>query len=221
MINENERSLPFTLKEYLEGLALDVATGAELPHYAAASAAKGLADNWTAALDDGHQLQDMVGDVDRVIDALQNFKANAQALAHGVGNAGPGFVQQLTFIRLASGFNSVSGVDAMVALQVRVQGVVDETRQDTLQRIERALTAWASETIEGRAAWDLSCEDFNVGDLLDHLQSPSLAAFLAAEGVLDIRNQEVHTGPDAFKFDHHLMSPDEQAESPAPAAGVA
>jgi hypothetical protein len=52
-----------------------------------------------------------------------------------------------------------------------------------------ALTAWMQETDDGRAAWEASSHDFNVGDLATQVEGvtpDSLRLYLEARGIHDL-----------------------------------
>jgi hypothetical protein len=52
-----------------------------------------------------------------------------------------------------------------------------------------ALTAWMRETDDGRAAWEASSHDFNVGDLATHVEGvtpDSLRLYLEERGIHDL-----------------------------------
>jgi hypothetical protein len=50
-------------------------------------------------------------------------------------------------------------------------------------RVKTAVDDWLKNTPAGRAAYEESSQDFNVGDLLQHVAEPSLVARLAEQGV--------------------------------------
>ncbi|ADC73236.1 hypothetical protein TK90_2751 (plasmid) [Thioalkalivibrio sp. K90mix] len=80
---------------------------------------------------------------------------------------------------------------------------------DILRRLIVAITAWVSGTPEGRALWESSCEDLNVGDLV-HLSGSeieSLQPFLAQQGVSFI-DADVYDSDGSFGFDTVLVDID-------------
>lgn len=55
--------------------------------------------------------------------------------------------------------------------------------------ISEAVLNWRNNSEEGKAAWEESCEDFNIGDLVDYVQyaiEPNLQKELEAVGVEDL-----------------------------------
>jgi len=77
---------------------------------------------------------------------------------------------------------------------------------DGKKALSRAVTKWVETTEEGRAAWEESCEDFNIGDLACH-QSQEL---LAEWGIHDLKVQ-VMAGAESWDyFDRHLVLPNTQ-----------
>jgi len=55
-----------------------------------------------------------------------------------------------------------------------------------LKRFVEAVTAWVRNTQEGKEAYDQSDQDYNVGDLANDIDQPSLAPYLEAHGLLDL-----------------------------------
>jgi len=70
-----------------------------------------------------------------------------------------------------------------------------------------ALTKWALETKEGRAAWEGSSEDFNVGDLHSHLPNPTLEKYLRDAGIphLEVECSSDHSQCRRWVYDTILM----------------
>ncbi|MEZ8292733.1 hypothetical protein AB6D11_02645 [Vibrio splendidus] len=52
------------------------------------------------------------------------------------------------------------------------------TEDGILKVFDRALSDWMNKTVEGRAAYDESCGDFNIGDFAHHEDTPSLIDYL-------------------------------------------
>ncbi len=82
--------------------------------------------------------------------------------------------------------------------------------EGVLHHLQLALTAWINETPQGRAAWEASCEDFNIGDLdtLQDSHKASLQPFLQSQGILGTLSL-VADGGDCFDFDTLLANPEE------------
>ncbi|WP_019583844.1 hypothetical protein [Thioalkalivibrio sp. ALE16] len=80
---------------------------------------------------------------------------------------------------------------------------------DILRRMISGITAWVAGTPEGWALWESSCEDLNVGDLVN-LSGPeieSLQPFLAQQGVSFI-DAEAYDSAGCFVFDTVLVNYD-------------
>ena len=76
-----------------------------------------------------------------------------------------------------------------------------------MERISNAVAKWIENTEEGKSAWDNSGEDFNIADLIDYCEEPSLSLELLKEGItrLDIHlEDEVQGSPENFNFDSIL-----------------
>lgn len=55
--------------------------------------------------------------------------------------------------------------------------------------VSQAVLNWREKTEEGKMAWEESCEDFNIGDLVDYVEfaiEPNLKEELEAVGVHDL-----------------------------------
>ena len=73
---------------------------------------------------------------------------------------------------------------------VAVVRAVVETRNlcaevNFLEALKTAITLWISGTPEGKAAWESSSKDFNVGDLAD-VEIVTLAPYLKTVGILQL-----------------------------------
>ena len=56
-----------------------------------------------------------------------------------------------------------------------------------LDCFRKAITRWMDETEEGKKAWEESCEDFNVGDLVFHVDNnKELRDILESWGIYDV-----------------------------------
>lgn len=80
---------------------------------------------------------------------------------------------------------------------VRAKVRDDSMKEDVnfLRRLRRAITSWIKETEDGKAAWKLSSEDFNLGDLANeyHAES-SIIPYLAAEGIDELSIESLGGG---------------------------
>jgi len=61
---------------------------------------------------------------------------------------------------------------------------------DLADQVKAAVDDWLKNSVEGQVAHQKSSQDFNVGDLLQHIEVPSLIARLAARGVTEFTLSE-------------------------------
>jgi hypothetical protein len=71
----------------------------------------------------------------------------------------------------------------MIASALRTEQIKSPT--DLAFRVKVAVDDWLKNTPAGRAAYEASSQDFNAGDLLGHVEDPTLVARLAEQGVQD------------------------------------
>jgi hypothetical protein len=93
----------------------------------------------------------------------------------------------------------------------------ESDKDDALRALKAAVTDWVVETKEGDAAWEQSCEDFNIGDFFCYVTT-NLREFLARHGVADIElRYQLGEGEDV-SFDELLVDasrlPEDQDEEP-------
>jgi hypothetical protein len=86
---------------------------------------------------------------------------------------------------------------------------------ELIDGLRRALADW-QQTPQGRAAWEASCHDFNIGDLSgEHCRRGALAKMLARHGIrhleIDVRSCDE---PACWTYDTRLM------EDPEDEAGI-
>jgi hypothetical protein len=72
------------------------------------------------------------------------------------------------------------------------------------QKVSCAVTAWMKNTDEGYEALSSTNNDFNVGDLVEYLDSEELKGYLAEEGILEMKIT-THDQGNALNFDRHLF----------------
>jgi hypothetical protein len=98
------------------------------------------------------------------------------------------------FVR-QNGLNQISNLAILV---------MENTIPDTLGALEKALSEWVSETPEGKAEFESTCGDFNIGDLILCYESPSLKPFLEKHGarIVSIETAGCET---IVNFDRHLV----------------
>jgi hypothetical protein len=81
-------------------------------------------------------------------------------------------------------FTRKSGLSAIENLWlVQIDMIDDESGlEDALKGIEASVSDWVRETPEGAAAWEESCEDFNIGDFFCS-PLPRRSPFLLRHGI--------------------------------------
>lgn len=77
--------------------------------------------------------------------------------------------------------------------------------------LQRAVSAWVARTDEGRAAWEKSAQDLNIGDLasfFDPQGNPcaSLRPHLAAQGIHRVKDEYVLTDSARVSYDRILVN---------------
>src|SRR5216684_534021 len=97
---------------------------------------------------------------------------------------------RVSFIRMDGAL-----IDALRVVEITT---VAETKGEAMQRLTQAIDQWIQNTDEGRKAWAESSEDFNIGDLANHLDGcgravPSLQHYLELEGIARIKDLFVLT----------------------------
>ena len=111
---------------------------------------------------------------------------------------------QINFVRNEDG---ISTTIAMVTATTNKAMSNDEL----VNAIDRSVSNWMNETDIGVEAWADSCEDFNIGDLVDYSTDPSLTPYMQEQGIegLTIITSD---GDNCFDFDRILGGgPDQEA----------
>lgn len=84
------------------------------------------------------------------------------------------------------------GIDCLAVLRFALPASLGEVSEDdVLERLKAGVTSWMKDTEEGRKEWVYSGEDFNVGDLMGHLDmaantDSALANRLRDAGILSV-----------------------------------
>jgi hypothetical protein len=99
---------------------------------------------------------------------------------------------------------------AKLEAALQLPHVSNET-EALLEMIKRAVTRWVNETDAGRAAWENSSEDFNVGDLSNEIGDKELTARLLEEGVVSL-DIETHGTAHDWQYDRILVDENELTE---------
>jgi len=92
---------------------------------------------------------------------------------------------------------------ALALAEVCFEHGAPNERDAQLRPIIEAVSEWVGETDEGRAVYEASCDDLNIGDLAAHVgakPTPALAERLARRGVT-IRSIWATGTPDPVDFD--------------------
>jgi len=90
-------------------------------------------------------------------------------------------------------------------------------RRETVDAVSRAITAWVRNTAEGKNAYADSSEDYNIGDLSQDQEDPTLQPFLRAEGIerLTVEIQAEDEADEYWTYDFHLVDDDALEEEEA------
>ena len=99
-------------------------------------------------------------------------------------------------------------VDAFALLHV---DSIHKELEPTMEAITRGVTAWIKGTEEGKAAWDYSSEDLNIGDLLGGYlpDDADLRTCLIAEGIEVESLNRIGDITDIVSYDRVLADTDE------------
>lgn len=83
-----------------------------------------------------------------------------------------------------------------------------------IEKFKAAVTDWINSTDEGKAAWNYSCEDFNIGDFANYENDQKLNECLAKEG-LSVNIDLMNDSDNVLPFDTILANDiDEEDEEP-------
>jgi hypothetical protein len=77
--------------------------------------------------------------------------------------------------------NDNFGISDYEFIEISYEGSGD--KQVLLYKLKSALNSWIQDTEEGKAAWEESSEDFNIGDLTDYCNKDSLKKYFEIEGI--------------------------------------
>ena len=113
-------------------------------------------------------------------------------------------LQHLTFIRN----DGLKGLDRLLVMAFKTRDDLAKP-SDVLAALRRALSKWASTTEEGRAAWEESSEDYNIGDFLGDCENPQVLALLQEEGILHVEVAYELSSQEEVSYDRILMSVDD------------
>ncbi len=91
----------------------------------------------------------------------------------------------------------------VAVLRVSMDALNGLTRDEVIPRLMKALAHWVVNSTTGAAAWKGSCEDFNVGDLVDYVNNVDLQFELMAVGLYDLKVL-TFAGP-KLSFDYVLV----------------
>jgi len=81
-----------------------------------------------------------------------------------------------------------------------------KSEQEVLDALQKAVTHWIETTPQGLAAWEESCEDFNIGDLCS-CEDFELQASLKSHGILSIETIYEFTPNQEVDYDKILAHP--------------
>lgn len=96
-------------------------------------------------------------------------------------------------------------IDAVAILEIiDAPGEKDRTAKEALDALKSAITQWVANTEEGKAAYEASSEDYNIGDFVDDYDNYSLKPYLASAGIARIKLETLC--PDhSQSYDMHLV----------------
>lgn len=111
---------------------------------------------------------------------------------------------EFMFVRL-DGFN----LDAVALVDFGFTGT-----GEPLEALKRAVTAWVSETEDGKRCWESSSKDLNIGDLLNAAETSAgpntLQEFLEAQGITKMHMRGLAlNGGQQEPYDEQLVDRDE------------
>jgi len=101
--------------------------------------------------------------------------------------------------------------DNTPAVRLSIKTYEDVTPACALDALRRAFTRWALTSPAGATEYELSGEDFNVGDFLGLGEFPEdLHACLNEEGIYNVeaKQNEVSVNPGDWHFDTRFMNPE-------------
>ncbi len=107
---------------------------------------------------------------------------------------------ELMFVRLDK-----CNLDAIALVSFEFTG-----QGEPLDALKQAVTAWVSETEDGKSCWEASSEDLNIGDLLNAAEKTSgpktLQRYLKTEGITRMHMRGLAlNGGDQVSYDEHLV----------------
>ena len=110
------------------------------------------------------------------------------------------------------------GVFRQEKLRIPVMVIVSADQTQTVaspsnlqDRVVAGITRWVDTTAEGQKAWELSSQDFNIGDLSEWLDDVDLLKCLADEGVKNLTIESVDADTD-WNYDTVLVDSNSLAE---------
>lgn len=71
----------------------------------------------------------------------------------------------------------------------------------------KGITNWVENTHEGKNLWKYTCEDLNIGDILDQHNNKELSEFLSVEGIKKWKPLYELVDQEEFSYDKVLASP--------------
>lgn len=95
---------------------------------------------------------------------------------------------------------------SVVVIDVHI-GKTHGASADALLSLRRAVTKWVRSSWSGARAYEESASDFNVGDLVSHLEDPSLVASLRTYGIDQITVRYLGDFKPYIDFDLPFVDP--------------
>lgn len=78
--------------------------------------------------------------------------------------------------------------------------------------IKQAVTEWIIRTDEGKALWEHSSKDLNLGDLASHVEDPLLVSLLGLAGIRDLSIETVDSNSNGWEYDN-VLADEERVEA--------
>jgi hypothetical protein len=100
----------------------------------------------------------------------------------------------------------INSLENMVILKIKHTEELDSPYQ-VFNAFSNAITKWVENTEEGRALWNYTSEDLNIGDILSSGSNKSLAHCMKKEGILKWKPIYELIDQEEFSYDKVLASP--------------
>lgn len=97
------------------------------------------------------------------------------------------------------------GIENVCLLTITDKEEIDpRSDHDAIWALKGAITEWVESTPEGQKAYQMSSEDYNIGDFINDFQDPSVERFIAKAGI-EALSMESLTDEQILAYDEHLV----------------